>query len=132
AISGVFLYANDGYCLDGQRLVLTSATATYGKANSTYRPELDDFSVITAIGQDSSGTGPAGFEVRTKANETLYFGNTSFSTTDADAFVEPGGRAAGSVATSWALKGVKDGYGNYIEYLYRKGGLKIPGSSVTE
>lgn len=130
AISGVFMNANDGYCLDGQRLILTGGT--YGKAGSTYRLEIDDFSVITAISQDTSGTGPAGFEVQTKANETLYFGNTSFTASDADAFVEPGGKTAGSVASSWALKGIKDGYGNYIEYFYRKGGLKIPGTSTTE
>jgi RHS repeat-associated protein len=130
AISGVFMNANDGYCLDGQRLILTGGT--YGKAGSTYRLEIDDFSVITAIGQDTSGTGPAGFEVKTKANEIMYFGNTSFTTSDADAFVEPGGKAAGSVASSWALKGIKDGYGNYIEYLYRKGGIAIPGGSTIE
>ncbi|MBU1620290.1 MAG: VCBS repeat-containing protein, partial [Gammaproteobacteria bacterium] len=130
AISGVFMNANDGYCLDGQRLILTAGT--YGAAGSTYRLEIDDFSVITAIRQDTSGSGPQGFEVQTKAKETMYFGNTDFSTSDADAFVEPGGKAAGSVASSWALKGIKDGYGNYIEYVYRKGGLIIPGTGAVE
>lgn len=130
AISGVFMNANDGYCLDGQRLILTGGT--YGKSGSTYRLEIDDFSVITAISQDALGTGPAGFEVKTKANETMYFGNTSFTASDADAFVEPGGKTAGSVASSWALKGIKDGYGNYIEYFYRKGGLTIPGTTTEE
>ncbi|WP_233081100.1 FG-GAP-like repeat-containing protein [Rheinheimera soli] len=130
AISGVFMNANDGYCLDGQRLILTDGT--YGQAGSTYRLEIDDFSVITAIRQDSSGSGPQGFEVQTKAKETMYFGNTDFSTSDADAFVEPGGKAAGSVASSWALKGIKDGYGNYIEYVYRKGGLSASDIGTVE
>ncbi|KAF7788524.1 hypothetical protein PRUB_a5393 [Pseudoalteromonas rubra] len=45
---------SDGYCLDGNRLLLVSGT--YGAANSTYRTELSNFMTIKAIGTDSSNT----------------------------------------------------------------------------
>lgn len=115
------LEVNDGFCLNGQRLKLISGV--YGKAESKYRLELDDFSRITAVGQDLNGSGPQGFEVRNKAGETHYYGNTSFSSSDADAFVEPGGFTAGSVASFWALKGYKDDFNNKVEFSYLKNGV---------
>ena len=55
AAAPVALLASDGYCLNGNRLRLTSGT--YGTAGSTYQTEVADFSQITAEG--TAGNGPA-------------------------------------------------------------------------
>lgn len=43
----VALVATDGYCINGNRLRITSGT--YGAAGSTYQTEVADFSNITAV-----------------------------------------------------------------------------------
>jgi hypothetical protein len=50
---GVDLTVSDRFCLDGQRLILTSGT--YGSPWSTYRKEIDDYSLVTALGQVQGG-----------------------------------------------------------------------------
>ena len=118
----------DKYCLDGQRLLLKSGT--YGAADSTYYTEVDNFSIITAHGQATT-TGPLYFTVENKAGETHYYGDvstvsgvsdalTTESLSSTDAFVEPGGYTAGSVAKSWAVKVIKDVKDNFIVYNYSK------------
>ena len=118
----------DKYCLDGQRLLLKSGT--YGAAESTYYTEVDNFSIITAHGQATT-TGPLYFTVENKAGETHYYGDvstvsglsnalTNEGLSNADAFVEPGGYTAGSVAKTWAVKAIKDVKDNFIVYNYDK------------
>ncbi len=67
----VSLSTSDGYCLDGQRLRLTSGT--YGADGSTYQTEITDFRNVTAYG--SAGNGPAYFVVKTPDGHTLQYGN---------------------------------------------------------
>lgn len=115
-------YTNqDKLCLDGRRLILKSGT--YLAPNSTYRFEVDDFSVITAIG-GSSTNGPQYFSRVNKAGETHYYGDSdaidSMFTNHNDAFVEPGGYAAGVKAKSYMLKVVRDAKNNFILYNYTK------------
>ncbi|QPB82217.1 hypothetical protein CWC22_004005 [Pseudoalteromonas rubra] len=110
----VRMQKSDGYCLDGNRLILVSGT--YGAANSTYRTELSNFMTIKAIGTDSSNTGPKGFVVESKDGDTKYYGDTSLSS-DSDAFVKPAGSSAKGAHT-WALKQVSDIFGNKITYHY--------------
>ncbi|WP_198452311.1 hypothetical protein, partial [Pseudoalteromonas rubra] len=110
----VRMQKSDGYCLDGNRLLLVSGT--YGAANSTYRTELSNFMTIKAIGTDSSNTGPKGFIVESKDGDTKYYGDTSLSN-DSDAFVKPAGSSAKGAHT-WALKQVSDIFGNKITYHY--------------
>jgi hypothetical protein len=66
AASPVQLLASDAFCLNGNRLRLTSGT--YGQAGSTYQTEIADFSLISA--QGVVGEGPASFLV--KAKNGLY------------------------------------------------------------
>ncbi len=113
--------SEDKYCLDGQRLILKSGT--YGGNGSTYRTEVDNFSLITAKGSATSN-GPMYFEISNKAGETHYYGDSSsvsgYFSNHSDAFVEPGGYTTGSLARSWALKVIKDVKDNYILFNYDK------------
>jgi hypothetical protein len=112
---------DDKLCLDGRRLILLSGT--YLHPDSEYRFEIDDFSKIKALG-GSAANGPEYFELTNKAGETHYFGKLSnvhsHFNGDADAFIEPGGYAANTLAKSWMLKVVEDVVGNYIVYHYDK------------
>src|SRR5258708_3877612 len=58
--ANVSLVTADGYCLNGNRLRLTSGT--YGTAGSTYQTEISDFSNVTANG--TACNGPASFNVQ--------------------------------------------------------------------
>lgn len=124
---GVSLTSSDKFCLDGQRLVLTAGN--YGEANSTYSKEIDDASVVTALGQ-AEGGGPAAFKVETKSGETHYFGDvknqtgkqfsdTSGLNNDGDAFVGVD-TDNGEVIRLWTLKAIEDNVGNYISFHYNK------------
>ncbi len=119
-INAVTFTSEDRFCLDGQRLLLKSGT--YGAPGSTYYTEIDNFARISAHG-GSTANGPTYFEVQNKAGETHYYGNPAAVTSHysgVDAFVEPGGHAAGVLARSWAIKIVEDAKGNYIKYNYAK------------
>ncbi|WP_164517471.1 RHS repeat-associated core domain-containing protein [Pseudoalteromonas rubra] len=111
--SAVRLSRNDGYCLDGQRLLLVSGT--YGAANSTYRTELASFSKITAVGKDSINTGPSSFIVETKDGDVKYYGLSS------DSNVKPATPSDNRKTThTWALSKVEDVYNNTIQFQYDK------------
>ncbi|BFM12486.1 hypothetical protein R50072_26390 [Simiduia litorea] len=126
-IKGVELTANDRFCLDGQRLVLISGS--YGANGSLYRKELDDFSIITALGQ-AAGGGPIAFSVSTKSGDTHYYGavrqvlpsinlqDTAGNADAGDAKFSVVNRAGGDIALSWSIKGTVDAVGNFISYQY--------------
>ncbi|WP_444894462.1 RHS repeat-associated core domain-containing protein [Microbulbifer sp. TRSA001] len=65
--SEVLLGEKDRFCVDGQRLVITSGS--YGSVNSTYATELNSFRTFKATGSGSI----TGFEVTTKGGETAYY-----------------------------------------------------------
>lgn len=121
-IQAVEYSENDKFCLDGQRLQLIDDTDTYGAPGSQYYTEVDGFSVITAIGGDSS-SGPDYFEVATKSGETHYYGDPTAVDqryAGTDAYVEPSGYAQGSLARMWAVKIIEDISGNFIRYHYQE------------
>ncbi len=110
-LKGVDLSMDDKFCLDGMRLVLVSGQ--YGAANSQYRREMDDASLVTALEQNSGG-GPEAFKVETKSGETHYFGDISTlgniqfsdiegSTTSGDAAITIEAES-GEVTRLWALQ----------------------------
>lgn len=98
----------DRFCLNGDRLRLTSATGTYGLPGSTYQTELEGFSRVTAV--DSLGSGPKSFRMDTKDGLLYEYGNSADSrvvlTGDTDAQL-------------WALSKVSDAWGNSIRFNYR-------------
>ncbi|GLS25646.1 SpvB/TcaC N-terminal domain-containing protein [Marinibactrum halimedae] len=97
----------DRFCFNGQRLVLTGGDS-YGAVGSTYRTEIDNFSVIKAV----AGTAghPQYFEVHAKDGSISYYGNT------ADSRIT---RSNGQALT-WAINRFKDNVGNRIDYRYNK------------
>lgn len=99
------LVVDDSYCLDGNKLRLTSGT--YGTAGSTYQAELETFSNVTASG--SAGNGPASWEVKLSNGLIYDYGGT------ADSAIESVGST--SIRT-WALSKIRDRQGNYIEFVY--------------
>jgi RHS repeat-associated protein len=105
APAAVSLSTTDGYCLDGQRLRLTSGT--YGTAGSTYQTEVTHFAQVTAYG--SAGNGPAYFIVRTPDGRTLQYGNGGGSQVLANGT---------STAWQWMLNKVSDPPGNTMTISY--------------
>jgi RHS repeat-associated protein len=101
----VALVTTDGYCLNGNRLRLTSGT--YGTAGSTYQTEIADFSNITANG--TAGNGPSYFTVQTPNGLTYQYGFTDTNGNGAGSQVLA---APTSTASTWFLSKVSDRSGN--------------------
>jgi RHS repeat-associated protein len=108
---GVNFDNNDRYCMEGQRLVLTSGT--YGGDLSQYRTEIDSFAEIIAHG--SAGNGPQWFEVHTKAGQILQFGDTTDSRV---LTVSAANGAVGPTARTWLVNQISDTRGNYLKVTY--------------
>ena len=100
-VKGAISYdANDRFCLDGQRLVVSNGGA-YGADGTEYGTERESFSKVVSHGQ--AGSGPEWFEVRTKSGEILEYGSS------ADSRIEAQG---GEVVRLWAQKRLCDARGN--------------------
>lgn len=95
------LTSADRFCLDGQRLIVTSGT--YGASGSVYHTEIDSFQKVTAVG--TAGTGPASFTVVDRAGLTRVYSDT---VTGGD----------GSSALVWLISEITDRFGNYIKFHY--------------
>ena len=105
ARGGVNYDSDDRFCLEGERLVATSGT--YGADGTEYRTEREGFSKIVSHG--TAGSGPAWFEVWTKAGLILEFGNT------ADSRIEAEGK---SEVRLWVVNKTSDTKGNYFTASY--------------
>jgi RHS repeat-associated protein len=102
-VTAVTLGATDRFCLDGQRLILTSGT--YGASGSTYRTEIDSYAVITANGGTTGN--PAYFTVVRKDGSTSTYGNGNGSQ-----------QLLGSAVLNWSISQFKDSVGNPIRFSY--------------
>lgn len=109
--SGVTYTANDRLCLDGQHLIAVSGT--YGTNGATYRTELDAFSLITEIGDISSGT--SHFTVDTKDGHELRYGWGTNIGSSPNAVFTPSGAPA---PLAWAEGMEVDQHNNSIIYYY--------------
>lgn len=108
----------DAFCLDGNRLRLTSSEtlSTYGQPGTTYQTEIANFSNVTANG--TAGNGPSYFTVKGKDGLTYEYGNT------ADSRIIPSGNTTPYV---WALDKVTDRLGNEMTFTYyQSGGAYVP------
>lgn len=108
----VLLTTADRFCLDGNKLRLTGGS--YGVAGSTYQPEMETFSKVTAVG--AAGNGPASFVVEGKNGWIYEYGNT------ADSRIESLNPAASTTPRTWAVNKVTDRHGNYMTFAYQKDG----------
>lgn len=112
--AGVTLAPTDDMCLDGNRLRVTSGTATQGYTGSTYQTEIADFSNVTANG--ASGQPLQYFTVQGKDGRSYEYGNTTDS------------RILGSGASvpyAWALDKVSDRQGNNMVFTYSGGSMVV-------
>jgi hypothetical protein len=105
APAAVSLATSDAYCLDGQRLRLTSGT--YGTAGSTYQTEIANFTNVTAYG--TAGNGPAYFIVQAPNGTKYEYGNGGNSQVLA---------TGTSTASTWMLNEVTDLYSNTMQISY--------------
>lgn len=96
---------DDGYCLDGNRLMLVGGT--YGQPNSTYRTELETFARITAYGSSSAITS---WTVERRDGLIQEFGATTDSR-----IIGPGA----THARVWAVNRTRDRAGNYVDFRYQ-------------
>jgi YD repeat-containing protein len=113
----VALSVADGYCLNGNRLRLTSGT--YGVAGSTYQTEIADFSNITAYG--AAGNGPQYFIAQTKSGLYYEYGNGSNSSVFASGSPTP---------YQWLVSKVRDRSGNNYVVTYGTGHTGSAGIGV--
>lgn len=111
AIRGVVFDAGDKFCLDGQKLRLTSGS--YGAELSDYRTEIDSFMRIVASTGGAPGAvptvGPQWFSAKTKDGVVIEYGATE------DSRIEAQGK---TVVRSWAVSKITDPHGNFIEFEY--------------
>lgn len=105
--SGVRLTQDDGYCVDGKRLLKVSGT--YGADQSEYRTAVDEFSRVVAYG--STGKGPQYFKLWTKDGRILSYGATAQARMEA---------SDGTTVLEWALESVTDRNGNALSIQYQK------------
>ena len=99
----------DRFCLDGQRLVLTSGAN--GANGAVYRNEIDDGTLITVIG--SVAGGPDYFKVQRRDGSTAYYGGSPDSS-DTQAKLANGANQT----LTWALRQFADNVGNPIWFEY--------------
>lgn len=99
------LDADDRFCLNGNRLRLTSGT--YGANGSTYRTEIETFSNV--IAHDAAGSGPSWFEVKGKDGLTYEYGNSVSSAIPVEGTTS---------IRVWALNAIRDRDGNSMTFGY--------------
>ena len=105
SVGPVAVNGTDRFCLDGQKLRLTSGT--YGYAGSRYQTEVETFARVTAIG--TAGNGPASFRVERRDGLIYEYGATADSRVEA---------TLNATAREWALNRVRDRDGNFFDIVY--------------
>ena len=108
--------STDRFCLDGQRLLLTSGT--YGSADSTYKTEIDSFAKVTAKGGTAGH--PDYFVVERKDGSVSKYGGDSTLAGATNSEFKPATLSGGTAThvLTWALSEFKDSVGNPIYYRY--------------
>ena len=103
----------DRFCLDGQRLLLTSGT--YGAPDSKYKTEIDQYLTVTAK-RGSMGQ-PDYFEVVRKDGSVSTYGDWDAHASEHTLTTDPDDDTTTRVLT-WALQEFKDSAHNKIRYVY--------------
>lgn len=128
---GIKYNADDRFCLDGQRLILTNADgvavagqAGYGTAGTEYRTERDSYARVRAYG-GTQATGPDSFKVWTKSGLVYEYGNSTNSR-----IMTTG--SATAVPMAWAVNKVSDTTGNFMAMTYTQQANTFASSAGTE
>jgi hypothetical protein len=127
---------DDGYCLDGERLI--PVAGTNGMDGTEYRTERDSFTKIISTGYyythgasvPVSG-GPIAFTVWTKSGQTMEFGTSNDSQVrkPCGGYLTTGMSDAQNPIREWALHKVADRAGNYMTVSYKN--TSIANSSLS-
>ena len=97
--------SDDRFCLDGQRLVVTSGS--YGASGSIYSTEIESFQRIKSLG--TAGSGPQYFTVEHGNGSISYYGYSG------DSRIE---KVGASDVRLWYISFTEDQFGNRINYGY--------------
>ena len=105
------LSVDDRFCMDGQRLILTSGT--YGTAGSTYQTEINNFARVTAL-PNPNNTSLIYFKVDTKDGKVLEYGSRL------DAVLQPNVSGKSDFPLVWMISSGydRDQKGQLIAYDY--------------
>jgi RHS repeat-associated protein len=116
--TAVALTYSDRFCLDGNRLRLTSSEtlSTYGQSGTTYQTEIANFSNVTA--QGTTGNGPTYFTVQSRDGLTYEYGNGGNSQV-----------LLNGTAGTWLLDKVTDRAGNTMKIAYVAAGANLVGAT---
>jgi hypothetical protein len=117
----VTLSYSDRFCLDGQRLRLTSSEdlTTYGRDATTYQTEIADFSNVTAHGV--TGQGPSSFTVQAKNGLTYEYGNGATSQV-----------LVNGTVNTWMVDKVTDRAGNTMTFSYVAASTNVAGIALPD
>ncbi len=107
----VALNNKDRLCFNGEALVLIKGQ--YGKANSEYRTEIDNFRKIELLNADYSSPNSV-FKITAKNGLEIFYGNGG-AFRDENALHIPSGT---NVPLTWAIREERDPFGNNIFYKY--------------
>lgn len=112
----------DRFCLDGQRLLPSSATcpSAGGASGVAYATEIDTFARVCAYTAGGTTTGPAFFTVERKDGSTSWYGDrdSNGGTNRPDGYFETTSPLNPGAALVWAQTRFQDSTGNYVDYLY--------------
>lgn len=107
----------DRFCLDGQRLLLTSGTN--GADGATYKLEIDSGLVVTSYGATTGH--PDYFEVKAKDGSVSLYGGSGSNHNSELVGRNPSGTVLSNRTLSWNLSEFKDSVGNQTTYTYEAG-----------
>ena len=106
---GLTRLADDGFLLDGQRLMLYSGTA--GQEGAVYYPEADPYTRVTVRGSNTATAYSMWFEVLAKDGTKYKYGSAA-----AERQVYTSGGV--SKINAWYLSYVENPLGSYMSYAY--------------
>ena len=124
----MLLSETDRFCLNGQRLVLTNSTDTYGAPNTVYKTEIDNFQLIKSvggtlgnpdhfiiIGKDGS-LQRFGYNTQSKVAHTRNINISAFPDVNVDWMYGESGTITRTL--TWKLTSSSDSVGNTVHYNY--------------
>nr|WP_298156304.1 FG-GAP-like repeat-containing protein [uncultured Pseudoxanthomonas sp.] len=116
--------ATDRFCLDGQRLIPSTATCPSqgGMSGVALATEIDTFARVCAYTASGSTTGPAFFTVERKDGSLGWYGDrdSASGANRPDGYLEATSPLNPGAAIVWAQTRLQDSTGNTIDYLYRE------------
>lgn len=115
---------SDRFCLDGQRLVPSTAScpAVSGMVVTVLATEIESFQRVCAYAPASGNNGPAFFSVERKDGSISWYGDrdNNANANRQDGYFESTAPGHTTKALSWAQTRFQDSSGNTIDFIYSK------------